>query len=136
MLVVLLSPVAPGAGAPRRAAGPAHGVLRDPGVRWTPYEAVVVRARWRPPVVALADGRHVLTLGLLGRRVLPPCAPGSSERVVVRLAGDLAAGGILWAPRAGALGYARPRTGPGRRARLPGTAHQRAQEQVPRYKAL
>lgn len=36
--------------------------LRDPAVRWTPYEAVVVRARWRPPVLVLAGGRHVLTL--------------------------------------------------------------------------
>lgn len=87
-------------------------LLRDPAVRWIPYEAVVVRAGWRPPVLALADGRHLLTLGLLGRRVLPPrpwprtaTAPAT---VVVRLAGDPAAGGVLWAPHSGALGYARP----------------------------
>ncbi|WP_405439356.1 hypothetical protein OG373_19070 [Streptomyces avidinii] len=87
-------------------------VLRDPAVRWTPYEAVVVRARWRPPVLVLADGEHVLTLGMLGRRVLPPrpwprtaAAPAT---VVVRCAGDPAAGGALWAPHSGGLGRARP----------------------------
>ncbi|MGZ9932352.1 hypothetical protein ACXNSR_21055 [Streptomyces sp. NC-S4] len=88
-------------------------LVRDPAVRWTAYEAVVVRARWRPPLLALAGGRQLLTLGLLGRRVLPPrpwprtaAAPAT---VVVRLAGDPAAGGAaLWAPYSGALGHARP----------------------------
>ncbi|MFI8391296.1 hypothetical protein [Streptomyces sp. NPDC085540] len=110
-LGVVLSPVLLGARellAVRRV----RRLLRDPAVRWTPYEAVVVRAGWRPPVLALADGRHLLALGLLGRRVLPPrpwprtaTAPAT---VVVQLAGDPAAGGALWAPHSGALGYARP----------------------------
>ncbi|MEU2451631.1 hypothetical protein ABZ605_16360 [Streptomyces sp. NPDC012765] len=86
--------------------------LRDPAVRWTPYEAVVVRARWRPPVLVLAGGRHVLTLGVLGRRVLPPRpwprTAAAPAVVVVRCAGDPAVGGALWAPHSGALGYARP----------------------------
>ncbi|MFB6577194.1 hypothetical protein ACFCYC_07060 [Streptomyces sp. NPDC056402] len=110
-LGVVLSPVLLGARellAVRRV----RRLLRDPAVRWTPYEAVVVRAGWRPPVLVLADGRHLLTLGLLGRRVLPPrpwprtaTAPAT---VVVRLVGGPAAGGALWAPHSGALGYARP----------------------------
>ncbi|WKD33493.1 hypothetical protein [Streptomyces xanthophaeus] len=110
-LGVVLSPVLFGARellAVRRV----RRLLRDPDVRWTPYEAVVVRARWRAPVLVLAGGRHALTLGLLGRRVLPPrpwprtaTAPAT---VVVRLAGDPAAGGALWAPHSGGLGHARP----------------------------
>ncbi|MFD9007949.1 hypothetical protein [Streptomyces sp. NPDC059552] len=86
--------------------------LRDPAVRWTPYEAVVVRARWRPPALVLAGGRHVLTLGVLGRRVLPPRpwprTAAAPAVVVVRCAGDPAVGGALGAPHSGALGYARP----------------------------
>ncbi|WP_405789954.1 hypothetical protein OG753_23185 [Streptomyces sp. NBC_00029] len=87
-------------------------VLRDPGAAWTAYEAVVVRSRWRPPVLVLADGPHVLTLGPLGRRVLPPrpwprAVPAGAAQVV-RLAGDPAAGGALWAPHSGGLGHARP----------------------------
>ncbi|MFI1282576.1 hypothetical protein ACH4U5_17790 [Streptomyces sp. NPDC020858] len=114
-LAVLLSPVALGVrelAAVRRV----RRVLRDPAVRWTPYEAVVVRARWRPPVLVLEDGRHVLTLGVLGRRVLPPRAwprtatPAPSVQVV-RLAGDPAVGGILFAPHSRAMGYARPARG-------------------------
>ncbi|MET9598167.1 hypothetical protein [Streptomyces sp. NPDC006459] len=106
--------------------------LRDPAVRWTPYEAVVVRARWRPPVLVLADGRHVLTLGVLGRRVLPPRpwprTAAAPAVVVVRCAGDPAVGGALWAPHSGALGYARParparaRVLSRRRGRGPGAA--------------
>ncbi|MFD9477247.1 MULTISPECIES: hypothetical protein [Streptomyces] len=113
-LGVVLSPVLLGARellAVRRV----RRLLRDPGARWIPYEAVVVRAGWRPPVLVLAGGRHVLTLGLLGRRVLPPrpwprtaTAPAT---VVVRLAGDPAAGGALWAPHSGGLGHARPARG-------------------------
>ncbi|MFG2990978.1 hypothetical protein ACGFZK_17110 [Streptomyces sp. NPDC048257] len=87
-------------------------VLRDPAVRWTPYEAVVVRAGWRPPVLVLAGGRHVLTLGPLGRRALPPRpwprTATAPDAQVVRLAGDPAAGGALWVPYSGRLGYARP----------------------------
>ncbi|WP_327415327.1 hypothetical protein [Streptomyces sp. NBC_01233] len=139
VLVVLLSPVVLGARelyAVRRA----RRALRDPAVRWTPYEAVVVRGRWRPPVLVLADGRHALTLGLLGRRVLPPrpwprTAPGAPSSPsppaasgdvlpvvpavqVVQLAGDPVVGGVLWAPYAGGLGRARParRVRPVRRA--------------------
>ncbi|MFG2234430.1 hypothetical protein ACGFNX_31325 [Streptomyces sp. NPDC048723] len=110
-LGVVLSPVLLGARellAVRRV----RRLLRDPAVRWTPYEAVVVRAGWRPPVLALAGGRHVLTLGLLGRRVLPqrpwPRTATAPATVVVRLAGDPAAGGALWAPHSGGLGHARP----------------------------
>ncbi|MFF3084657.1 hypothetical protein ACFVRB_06315 [Streptomyces nojiriensis] len=107
-LGVVLSPVLLGARellAVRRV----RRLLRDPAARWTPYEAVVVRAGWRPPVLALADGRHLLTLGLLGRRVLParpwPRTAAAPAAVVVRLAGDPAAGGALWAPHSGALGW-------------------------------
>ncbi|MGW6980866.1 hypothetical protein ACWGE1_15670 [Streptomyces sp. NPDC054932] len=110
-LGVVLSPVLLGARelyAVRRV----RRLLRDPAVTWTPYEAVVVRSGWRPPVLVLAGGRHVLTLGPLGRRVLPPrpwprreSAPATQ---VVRVAGDPAAGGVLWAPHSGGLGRARP----------------------------
>lgn len=130
-LVVLLSPVVLGV-RELHAVRRARRALREPAVRWIPYEAVVVRARWRPPVLVLADGRYALTLGVLGRRVLPPrpwprTAPGaqapsasassapsavSGRQVqvvqVVQLAGDPAAGGVLWAPYSGGLGRARP----------------------------
>ncbi|WP_030957895.1 hypothetical protein [Streptomyces sp. NRRL S-378] len=87
-------------------------VLRDPAVCWVPYEAAVVRARWRPPVVVLGEGRHALTLGVLGRRALPPRPwprrePAPTVRAV-RLAGDPARGGVLWIPDARRLGLARP----------------------------
>ncbi|MFJ3976577.1 hypothetical protein [Streptomyces sp. NPDC090021] len=71
MLAVLLGPVLLGAREPR-AVRRVRRVLRHPEVRRVPYEAEVVRARWRPPVVVLGEGRQVLTLGVLGRRVLPP----------------------------------------------------------------
>ncbi|MFB7206910.1 hypothetical protein ACFCZQ_32735, partial [Streptomyces virginiae] len=111
MLVVLLGPVVLGVRelcAVRRV----RRVLRDPAVRWVPYEAEVVRVRWRPPVLVLGEGRHVLTLGVLGRRVLPPRPwprrePAPSVRAV-RLAGDPARGGVLWVPDSGRLGLARP----------------------------
>ncbi|MFJ6778717.1 hypothetical protein [Streptomyces yangpuensis] len=111
LLVVLLGPVALGARelcAVRRV----RRVLRDPAVRWVPYEAEVVRARWRPPVVVLGRGRHALTLGVLGRRALPPRPwprrePAPAVRLV-RLAGDPARGGVLWIPDARRLGLARP----------------------------
>ncbi|MFE9928203.1 hypothetical protein [Streptomyces sp. NPDC005533] len=117
VLVVLLSPVLLGV-RELHAVRRARRALRDPAVRWTPYEAVVVRARWRPPVLVLADGRYALTLGVLGRRVLPPrpwpgtapadpAAPAASG-LVVHLAGDPATGGVLWAPHSGGLGRARP----------------------------
>lgn len=67
MLVVLLSPVVLGA-RELRAVRRVRRVLRDPAVRWAPYEAEVVRARRRPPAVVLVLGeeRHALTLGVLG----------------------------------------------------------------------
>ncbi|MER7730858.1 hypothetical protein ABTX80_08230 [Streptomyces erythrochromogenes] len=136
MLVVLLGPVVLGAWE-LRAVLRARRVLRDPAVRWIPYEAEVVRARRRPPAVALVlrqgEQRHALTLGVLGRRVLPPRPwprrqPAPSVRMVL-LAGDPARGGVLWVPDARRLGIARParsarpawtaRPGrPGRTARL------------------
>ncbi|MFE3553911.1 hypothetical protein ACFXKW_03440 [Streptomyces sp. NPDC059193] len=97
-LVVLLSPVVLGV-RELLAARWAGRALRDPAARWTSYEAVVVRRGWRPPVLVLvrplgerAEGRRGdgqgeasvghggagpghrgrLSLGLLGRRVLPP----------------------------------------------------------------
>lgn len=112
MLLVVLSPVVLGVrefyGVRR-----VRRALRDPAVRWTPYEAVVVRARWRPPVLLLADGRYALTLGVLGRRVLPqrpwPARTASASGAVdVWLAVAPSAGGALWAPHSGAMGYARP----------------------------
>ncbi|MFD5622529.1 hypothetical protein [Streptomyces yangpuensis] len=111
MLVVLLGPVLLGAHE-LRAVRRVRRVLRDPSVRWVPYEAEVVRARWRPPVVVLGEGRHALTLGVLGRRALPPRPwprrePAPAVRVV-RLAGDPARGGVLWIPDARRLGLARP----------------------------
>ncbi|MFE7184328.1 hypothetical protein [Streptomyces erythrochromogenes] len=120
MLVVLLGPVVLGARellAVRRV----RRVLRDPAVRWAPYEAEVVRACRRPPAVVLVLGeeRHALTLGVLGRRVLPPRPwprrePAPAVRVVL-LAGDPARGGVLWVPDARRLGRARPaRVRPGR----------------------
>ncbi|MCX4692426.1 hypothetical protein [Streptomyces sp. NBC_01408] len=88
--------------------------LRDPGVRWTAYEAEVVRRGWLPPVLVL-DGRYALTLGPLGRRVLPPRPWPRREplpdTVEVLLAGDPARGAVVWAPAAGRLGRARLRRG-------------------------
>ncbi|MFC9583005.1 hypothetical protein ACFVJ8_09270, partial [Streptomyces yangpuensis] len=69
--LVLLGPVVLGA-RELHAVRRVRRVLRDPAVCWVPYEAAVVRARWRPPVVVLGEGRHALTLGVLGRRALPP----------------------------------------------------------------
>ncbi|MFI8451135.1 hypothetical protein [Streptomyces erythrochromogenes] len=115
MLVVLLGPVVLGA-RELRAVRRVRRVLRDPAVRWAPYEAEVVRAYRRPPavalVLALGEERHALTLGVLGRRVLPPRPwprrePAPSLRVVL-LAGDPARGGVLWVPDARRLGLARP----------------------------
>ncbi|MCP3755352.1 hypothetical protein [Streptomyces sp. TBY4] len=96
-----------------------RGLLRDPGLRWTPYEVEVVRGPGLPPLVALGGdgGGRLLTLGPLGRRVL---VPGPPERVVW-LAGDPGPGAVVWAPGARELGRVRrpwPR-GPLRRRRPP-----------------
>ncbi|MFJ1564575.1 hypothetical protein ACIOG8_10210 [Streptomyces erythrochromogenes] len=113
MLVVLLGPVVLGA-RELRAVRRARRVLREPAVRWIPYEAEVVPARRWPPTVVLVLGeeRHALALGVLGRRVLPPRPwprrePAPSVRVVL-LAGDPARGGVVWVPDARRLGLARP----------------------------
>ncbi|WP_405448436.1 hypothetical protein [Streptomyces erythrochromogenes] len=110
-LVVLLGPVVLGV-RELRDVRRVRRVLRDPAVRWVPYEAEVVRARRRPPAVVLGEERHALTLGVLGRRVLPPRPwprrePAPSLRWVL-LAGDPARGGVLWVPDACRLGLARP----------------------------
>uniref|UniRef100_A0AAU2JRJ0 PH domain-containing protein n=1 Tax=Streptomyces sp. NBC_00049 TaxID=2903617 RepID=A0AAU2JRJ0_9ACTN len=137
-LAVLLSPVAFGV-RELRAVRRVRRALRDPGVRWTSYEAVVVRSRWRPPVLVLDGGegrrRHVLTLGLLGRRALPPqrwartagagegaggegaggqevggevgAASAPADTVVLRMAGEPSEGGVVWMPEARRLGFAR-----------------------------
>ncbi|MFJ9940697.1 hypothetical protein [Streptomyces erythrochromogenes] len=112
-LVALLGPVVLGV-RELRDVRRVRRVLRDPAVRWVPYEAEVVRARRRPPAVVLVLGeeRHALTLGVLGRRVLPPRPwprrePAPSLRWVL-LAGDPARGGVLWVPDACRLGLARP----------------------------
>lgn len=110
-LVVLLMPVVLGV-RELLAARWAGRALRDPAARWTSYEAVVVRTGWLPPVLLL-DGRRgvALTLGLLGRRVLPRARPGGgtgADAVRVLLAGDPAVGGVLWVPAARRLGRARP----------------------------
>ncbi|WP_405423959.1 hypothetical protein [Streptomyces erythrochromogenes] len=142
MLVVLLSPVVLGA-RELRAVRRVRRVLRDPAVRWAPYEAEVVRARRRPPAVVLVLGeeRHALTLGVLGRRVLPPRPwprrePAPSVRVVL-LAGDPVRGGVLWVPDARRLGLARParvrrgRSGAGVRRRSIGpSASQRVRRRL------
>ncbi|THA83214.1 hypothetical protein [Streptomyces sp. A0592] len=123
MLVVLLGPVALGV-RELHAVRRVRRVLRDPAVHWVPYEAEVVRLRWRAPVLVLGEGARVLTLGVLGRRVLPPrpwprreSAP--SVRVVL-LAGDPARGGVLWVPDARRLGLARPARVPRGRSRAGG----------------
>ncbi|WP_046777801.1 hypothetical protein [Streptomyces yangpuensis] len=121
MLVVLLGPVVLGV-RELRAVRRVRRVLRDPAVRWVAYEAAVVRPRWRPPVVVLGEGRHTLTLGVLGRRALPPRPwprrePAPAVRAV-RLAGDPARGGVLWIPDARRLGLARPRRGHSQRRLL------------------
>ncbi|MFG2983164.1 hypothetical protein ACGFYQ_18260 [Streptomyces sp. NPDC048258] len=132
-LLVLLSPVVLGV-RELLAARRAGRVLRDPAARWTSYGSVVVRARWRPPVLVL-DAGPALSLGLLGRRVLPPrpwlrTAP-APDTVEVWLAGDPSAGGVLWTPAARRLGRARPvgapRSRPGdlRGPARPGTAPRR-----------
>ncbi|MFD7095563.1 hypothetical protein [Streptomyces xanthophaeus] len=113
LLVVLLSPVVLGVRelyAVRRV----RRALRDPAVRWTAYEAEVVRRGALAPVLVL-DGGSGLTLGPLGRRALPrrPWPPGAPAElragvVEIALAGDPATGAVLWAPAAGRLGLARP----------------------------
>ncbi len=77
-LVVLLSPVVLGV-RELLAARWAGRALRDPAVRWTPYEAVVVRRGWLPPVLVLEGHGDRLSLGLLGRRVLPPGPPSPAD---------------------------------------------------------
>lgn len=134
MLAVLLGPVVLGV-RELRAVRRVRCVLRDPALRWVPYEAEVVRPRLRPPVVLAGRPPRPLTLGVLGRRALPPgpwprTGPGPSPEVrTLLLAGDPAAGGVLvlWVPDAGRLGLARPgrrrgtgrRPGPGAPARTP-----------------
>ncbi|MFF1408843.1 hypothetical protein ACFVX6_03440 [Streptomyces sp. NPDC058289] len=103
-----------------------RGLLRDPELRWTPYDVEVVRGRGLPPLLALggAGAGEVLTLGPLGLRVLapkawhrcdpalphPPAEPDASgppgERFVW-LAGDPGPGAVVWAPCARELGRAR-----------------------------
>ncbi|MEV7169955.1 hypothetical protein AB0O18_09690 [Streptomyces sp. NPDC093224] len=122
MLAVLLGPVVLGV-RELRAVRRVRCVLRDPALRWVPYEAEVVRPRLRPPMVLVGRPPRRLTLGLLGRRALPPgpwprTGPGPSPEVrTLLLAGDPAAGGVLWVPDAGRLGLVRPvsRRGTGRR---------------------
>lgn len=117
-------------------------LLRDPELGpagcppgWTPYDAEVVRGGGLPPLLALGDrgrgygGRYVLTLGPLGRRVLPPRAwprtdpavpqsalppspvesdaPDPPLERLVWLFGDPGPGAVVWAPRAREIGRAR-----------------------------
>lgn len=49
-----------------------RALLGAPGLRWTAYEAEVVRGRGLPPLLVLGNGLPVLTLGPLGSRVLSP----------------------------------------------------------------
>ncbi|MCX5405709.1 hypothetical protein OG276_16910 [Streptomyces sp. NBC_00086] len=114
-----------------------HRALRDPELRWTPYDLRVLRGYGLPPLLVLSGGSGgpgrrgpwVLTLGPLGRRVLPPRAwprtdpalpqsalpPSPSESPAedppperfVWLAGDPGPGAVVWAPRARELGRAR-----------------------------
>ncbi|WP_407838007.1 hypothetical protein ACE1OC_19060 [Streptomyces sp. DSM 116496] len=130
--------------------------LRDPELRWTPYDVRVLPGRGLPPLLVLSGGSGgrgrrgpwVLTLGPLGRRVLPPRAwprtdpalppsaltqsalppsPSESEapdpppEPFVWLAGDPGPGAVVWAPRARELGRARGlwRRGAIRRTRPP-----------------
>ncbi|MCM1974099.1 hypothetical protein [Streptomyces sp. G1] len=125
--------------------------LRDPELRWTPYDVRVLRGHGLPPLLVLSGGSGgrgrrgpwVLTLGPLGRRVLPPRAwpradpalpqsalppsPSESEAAdpsperCVWLAGDPGPGAVVWAPRARELGRARRlwRRGALRRRRPP-----------------
>ncbi|WP_371617095.1 hypothetical protein [Streptomyces sp. NBC_00454] len=123
-------------------------LLKDPEpgpAGWTPYDAEAVRGGGLPPLLVLGDrsggfgGPYVLTLGPLGRRVLPPRAwprtdpalpqsalppsPGESDAPdpprerLVWLFGDPGPGAVVWAPRARELGRARRlwRRGAGRR---------------------
>lgn len=113
-------------------------LLRDPEPGpsgWTPYDAEVVRGSGLAPLLVLGErshgygGPYVLTLGPLGRRVLPPRAwprtdpalpqsalppsPGESDAPdrplerLVWLFGDPGPGAVVWAPRARELGRAR-----------------------------
>ncbi|MET9854799.1 hypothetical protein ABZY57_17855 [Streptomyces sp. NPDC006450] len=114
-----------------------RALLGAPGLRWTAYEAEVVRGRGLPPLLVLGGGLHVLTLGPLGGRVLAPRAgprsdpalaqsalppspaesdaPDPSAERFVWLAGEPGPGAVVWAPRARELGRAR---GPWRRGAL------------------
>ncbi|WP_405491339.1 hypothetical protein [Streptomyces sp. NBC_00096] len=134
-----------------------RGLLRDPGLRWTAYDVEVVRGRGLPPLLVLGGGGsagsggsigdagppRVLTLGPLGRRVVPPRAwprsdpalpqsalppspaesdaPDPPAERIVWLAGDPGPGAVVWAPRARELGRARRlwRRGALRRRRPP-----------------
>lgn len=91
-----------------------RALLRAPGLRWAPYDARVLRARGLPPLLLLGAGEPwVLTLGLLGRRVLPtrtwartdPGPPPAEP--CVWLVGEPGPGAVVWAPRARELGRAR-----------------------------
>ncbi|MFD9307361.1 hypothetical protein ACFWCB_32610 [Streptomyces sp. NPDC060048] len=120
------------------AARRARRILREPGSRWTPYVARSLRRSGLPPLLVLDGGRHVLTLGPLGRRVLPPRAwprggpalppppapadaPDPPVERLVWLAGDPGPGAVVWdpAPMARQLGltrrmWRRGAVGPGR----------------------
>ncbi|MGW1775618.1 hypothetical protein [Streptomyces sp. NPDC002104] len=115
-------------------------VLRDPELRWTPYDVRVLRGYGLPPLLVLSGGSGgrgrggpwVLSLGPLGRRVMPARAwprtdpaqspaPDPPPERFVWLAGDPGPGAVVWAPRARELGRARRvwRRGALRRRRPP-----------------
>ncbi|MFD6885024.1 hypothetical protein [Streptomyces sp. NPDC059957] len=88
-----------------------RGLLRAPGLLWTPYDVEVVRGRGLPLLLALGgDGAGcVLALGPLGRRVTAPEADacGPPPERFVWLAGDPGPGAVVWAPGTRQLGRAR-----------------------------
>ncbi|MFD7030940.1 hypothetical protein ACFWAR_23165 [Streptomyces sp. NPDC059917] len=122
LLAVLLSPVVLGVRElyVARAAGSA---LATPA-HWRPYRITVRRRGLRPPVLLLGEGRMVVALGALGRRVVPARSwpPGSAGEAgagagVLWCAGDPEPGArcLVWTPGARRLGRGRvrPATPPG-----------------------
>ncbi|WP_330331269.1 hypothetical protein OHS33_17070 [Streptomyces sp. NBC_00536] len=111
LLVVLLSPVVLGV-RELYAARRAGSALLTP-VPWRPCHVTVRRSPLRPLVLLLGEGQGVVTLGPLGRRVVPgrPWPPGSAPDAVLWLAGEPGAGErcFVWAPGARRLGRGRVR---------------------------
>ncbi|MEU4355783.1 hypothetical protein [Streptomyces virginiae] len=80
--VVLVGAAGPGVCSECASCAPSARVrrlLRDPAVRWVPYDAEVVRMPWRPPVLA-QTALAAAGPAALPRRPVPPRPDGLTGR--------------------------------------------------------